>query len=81
MSVLKGLDEEKGAPVNKNVPTSQAILERIYANESNRTCADCTSASEWKQLFWLFVVCVQDIVFSECSAVAVTPVIQNSHYL
>jgi hypothetical protein len=64
MSVLKGLDEEKGAPVNKNVPTSQAILERIYANESNRTCADCTSANPvWASVNLCLMLCI------DCSGV------------
>lgn len=45
MAILKGLDEERHVE-RGSVPSSQDILDRICQNESNRTCADCSSASE-----------------------------------
>ena len=45
MAILKGLDDEKHVE-RGSVPSSQDILDRICRNASNKTCADCSGASE-----------------------------------
>ena len=44
LAILKGLDEEKHGEGRSM--SSQNILDKIYQNTSNKTCADCNSTSE-----------------------------------